>query len=206
MFYSNANTKIQQFNVHDTITDTSNRKQTTAVYDVTNKKWIFRTISPDCGFSLGINSYTINQGRLYVQLSGSNERNNFYGQQYQSYIQFVDNVQPAISKTFQSISIQSNQLMVTTDEGISTSLGQVSELSDIDFLKDSLSDGISRINVFDKENIYSASFLRDANTDLLSGDVLRGNYMIIELMTTENTLLQLFTVQIISEYSPIGSR
>jgi len=72
---------------------------------------------------------------------------------------FVDNQYPTIPKTFLSLSMQVNELMITTVDGITTSLGQLSELSEIDFLKDHLNDGVSAVNIFDKEGVYFIRFL-----------------------------------------------
>ncbi len=96
--------------------------------------------------------------------------------------------------------------MISTDNGITTSLGQISELSDYEFLKDLLNDGTSIVGVESKESIYAANFLRDANTDLLNGDVLRGNYIVIELTTVDNSVLNLFSINVMSKYSPVGAR
>lgn len=206
-FYSNANCTVQQFNVGDTIVSTSNKQQNTICYAAVNNKWSdFRTFAPDFGFSLFVNTYTLYQGNLYKHQNGGTDRNNFYGTQYQSILRFVDNVAAAVPKTFLSLSMQVNELMITTTDGITTSLGQVSELAEADFLKTQLSDGVSQVAVFDSEGVFSASFLRDKNVNLLSGDCLKGGYIVIELITTQNTILNLFSVNVVSNHSAIGSR
>lgn len=206
-FFSDATMDIQQFNVGDTIVSTSNKQQNTICYAAVNNKWSdFRTFAPDFGFSLFINTYTLYQGNLYKHQNGGTDRNNFYGVQYQSILRFVDNVAAAVPKTFLSLSMQVNELMITTEDGITTSLGQVSELAEADFLKTQLSDGVSQVAVFDSEGVFSASFLRDKNVNLLSGDVLKGGYLVIELITTQNTILNLFSVNVVSQQSKIGSR
>ena len=206
-FFSNATCTLQVFNIQKVINTISNFQQQTPVFSVNNHKYgEFRTIAPDFGFSLDVDMLTVYQGKLYLHQNGSDDRNVFYGVAYQSIVQYVDNAVPAAVKTYQSLSIQSNQLMVTGDNGISTSLGQVSELSEIDFVKDVLSDANSSVAVETIEGVFSANFLRDINTGLLDGDVLRGNYMVIQLISTSNTPLRLYTVNIVSQHSAIGSR
>lgn len=204
-FYSNANCQIEAFNIANvTPEDTS---LNTIVYSAKTKKWSdYRTFTPDTGFGMFVKTITVNNGSVYTHENGTGQRNNFYGVQYPSFVQFVENESPVISKTFLSLSLQVNELMVTTPGGITTSLGQVSELADVDFLKNVITDGVSQILQYTKEGIYSASFLRDMNEDLLNGGVLKGNYMIIELQTTNSNVLQLFTVNVVAVKSAIGAR
>jgi hypothetical protein len=56
--------------------------------------------------------------------------------------------------------------------------------------------------------VYSASFLRDKNSvgGILNGNVLKGNYLLVELISTESTKLRLFSVAVHSEKSFIGVR
>lgn len=209
-YFSNANCSIQEFNIQDTINDTNPKQTNTLCYSALVKKWSdFRTFSPDFGFSLFIHTYTLYQGDLYEHANNSNSRNNFYGTQYDTIFKFVDNKQPQSVKVYNSIALQSNELMVTTTEGITTSLGQISELSDLDFIKDVLDDGVTSVNVTSVEGIFSASFWKNINSPggLINGDDLRGNYLTVELITTVgSTVLQLFSVGINTSLSKIGVR
>jgi hypothetical protein len=208
-FYSNANCAIELVNIQTGQTPISNMQQNSIAYSQKSEKWVsFYTFVPDIGGALNTKVYTANQGQIYVHESGSLQRNNFYGTQFQSILQFVDAAQPTLPKTFQSISIQANELMITTSEGITTSLGQISELASVDFVKSYLSDGISSVNVQAVEGVYSANFLRDINSPdgLLDGDCLRGNYLIVSLISTTNGELTLYTVNVVSQHSPIGAR
>jgi hypothetical protein len=209
-FYSNANCTIELLNIQVVQTQPiSNTQQNSISFSQKTNKWVsFYTFVPDIGGALNTKVYTANQGQIYVHESGADDRNNFYGTQYQSILQFVDAPNPTIPKQFQSISVQSNELMITTSEGIQTSLGQISELSQVDFIKDYLSDGVSSVNVQDVEGIYSANLLRDANSPdgLLNGDVLRGNYIIVSMISTSNVPLLLYTINVVSKHSPIGAR
>lgn len=207
-FFSNANCKIQAFNIRDAALDTSNIQQNTPVYSVKNKKWgEFRTIAPDYGFSIYIDMVTLFLGNLYLHENGSADRNNFYGTQYQSIFQYVENKEPVLLKSYNSIALQSNELLVTTTDGIVTSLGQVSELIEQDFIKSVLNDGVTSINVESVTGIYSASFLKDKNIDLINGDQLKGNYITITLTTVNgNKALKLFSIAVNASKDNIGVR
>lgn len=209
-FYSNASCSLQAFNIRDTIVDTSNEQQHTVVYSPIIRKWpSFYTMAPDYGFSMYIRTLVFRNGILYSQQNGGDDRNNLFGTQYNSLLRFVENEAPATIKQYQSLSIQSNQLTVTTTDGITTSLGQVSELGPMDFLKDILDDSVVQVSVYSKEGVYSACFLKDKNEDLINGSPLKGNYATIELTTMDNKSdkpLKLFTVVIVTNQSKIGAR
>lgn len=207
-FFSNGNCSIENFTITQVGFTTSLTQQNTISYSEKTHKWVsFYTYIPDNAFSLFINTYSFFNGDLYIHESGSLSRNNFYGVDYQSILQFVDNVQPLVPKSYLSLSIQCNELMVTGDNGITTSLGQVSELAAQDFIKDYLTDGTSSYNVNTIEGIYSAGLLRDKNTGTIeNGDQLKGNYIIITLISTNNSALLLYTINIVARHSPIGSR
>lgn len=203
--FSNANCVVQLFN----ITDTTISDPVTIAYATKNRKWSDnRTTNPAMGLSLYERTLQIaTDGAVYVQQVGSESRNNFFGVQYDSTIKFVDAEKGALLKTYNSIALQAAQLMVTTDGGITTSLGQVSSLIEQDFLKSALNDGVSAINVYAQVGIFGASFLRDQNQDIINGDALAGNYIIVELITTNGAVpLRLFTVGINDSLKKIGNR
>lgn len=209
-FFSNANCSVQAFNIRKSTVDISPTQQHTIIYSPVSKKWTsFYTMAPDYGFSMYIRTMLFYNGLPYSQLNGSNNRNNLFGTQYNSVFKIVENEATATVKQYQSLSIQSNQLLVTTTDGIETSLGQISELGAMDFLKDVLDDTVIQVSVYSKEGVYSACFLKDKNEDLINGSPLKGNYAIIELTTTNaksNEPLKLYTVVIVTNQSKIGAR
>lgn len=202
-FFSDANCQVQQLNAKDTIVNTDPKQQNTICYSAINKKWSdFRTFSPDFGFSLFIHTYTVFQGNLWEHANNSGNRNNFYGVQFDSIIKFVENKNSQIVKTFEKISYQANTLLITTTDGITTPLGQVSELVPNDFLQYTLNDGVTSVDVYTADGLYCASFRRDKNTDIINGNSLKGNYIICELIQeTQAVALILFTVGIQSAKS-----
>ena len=208
-FYSTADCTVSIFNIRNTAEVTTAKQRNNIVYSEKNNKWSsFYTYNPDCGFGLFINLYTFKEGQLYLHENNSSSRNNFYGVQYNTIINLPFNQQASFVSTFESMSVQSNMLMVTTEDGIETSLGQISDLIASDFTKATLVNGATTVTINSVEGVFSASFLRDKNSvgQLLNGDVLKGNYLLLELQTTTSTKLRLFSVAVHSEKSFIGVR
>lgn len=204
-FYSNANARISIVNVREVAVAINPKAQDTIVWSEKNNRWSdWRTLNPDCGYSMFANLFTHYNGQQYAH-SADYGRNEFYGTPYKSIINFVGNSAVMEPKTFQALSYKGSQLMITTTDGITTSLGQISELNEIDFLKDTLDDGVTQVNIYSVEGIFSAGFMK-AKPDIINGDVLKGNYITIELMSTGTGFLRLSNVTIHSEKSAIGSR
>lgn len=203
-FYSNGNCTISGFTIQN-ITSTVG---TTIVYSAINNKWSdFRTFYPDWGWSLYENTVTAYKGQLYFHENGTNNTNSFYGTAYQSIIQAVFNKNPSIINTFEVLSYQANQLLVSTIGGITTPLGQQTTLIDTDFIKQTLSDGINKVIIYQANNVYSASLLNDSNDDTINGDKMRGNYIIVELVTVDgSSILKLFSMNMKTARSYIGNR
>lgn len=202
--HSNANCTVQLFNVKDVTLDDA----VTIIYSALNKNWSDnRTLYPDFGLSIYERAILSQNGDIYFQQNGADDRNNFFGTAYQSSIKFVDAKNPDSISGFESLNYQANMLMVTTQDGVTTSLGQVSTLIDTDFIKEKLqSAGLEVIN-YQKDNVYSASFLPDSNEDAVNGSALRGNYCIVELITVDgSTPLKLFSVEVKTAHIPIGPR
>lgn len=203
-FFSNANCVITNFSV----VPISNTAGSTIVYSPINQKWSDRrTIYPDFAWSIFTNTIFGFNGALYSADNGGGSRNLFFGVQYQSFITIIGNSQPTEVKKFKSISIQCDELLITSPEGITTSLGQVSELIQQDFLKSTLADLSGTVSIYTKEGIYSAELLRDINTDIINGDTLRGSWIMIQLTTVDGSVpVNLYSVGINDKLSKIGVR
>lgn len=202
-FFSDATCSIVAFNIQQVNTDTSNLQQHTIVYSPAVNKWTsFYTMAPDWGFNIFIRTLIMQYGVLYSQLNGSESRNTFFGNTYDSLLQFVENKNTTVVNHYQGLSIQSNQLIITSDDGIQTSLGQLSALIDTDFEQDVLiGDGI-RVDVYDRYGVYMASFVNDDDDNQL-----KGNYMIIQLQSTDSqNPMKIYTVDIKSSTQRIGAR
>jgi hypothetical protein len=202
-FFSDATMSMQTFAIQPTpLAQTSYITNTIAYAELLNKWTSYYTFVPDKGFSMFTDTFTFNQGAMYKHAHGSNSRGNFYGVQFGWRLKFVENENTTIAKTYESLAYQANTLLVTTPSGISTSLGQISELMDVDFLQYTLQDGAVSVNVYTKDGLYSATILRDSNDDINTGDYLKGNYMLVELTNFDPTAaVELFTIDIKSAKS-----
>jgi hypothetical protein len=208
-FYSTADCVVSIFDIQEVLSDTSEKQKNTIAYSEQYNKWTsYYTYNPDCGFGLFINLYTFKNGNMYLHESNSSSRNEFYGVQYQTIVNMPFNQNVAFVSTFESMSVQSNMLMITTSEGVETSLGQISDLIAEDFTKSTMTNGATTVTINQVEGIYSASFMRDINSvgGIVDGDVLKGNWLLVELKTTAATKLKLFSVGVHSEKSAIGVR
>ena len=207
--YSNANCTIQIFTIQLIQPITTLKQRNTVLFDERGDggRWTtFLTYNPDIAVSLFTNTYSFKNGNMYVHVNQNTLRNDFYGNTYETIIKFPSNINRGMPKTFESLAYESNQLLITTTDGITTSLGQVSELIDLDFLKDTLIDGATEIKIYDVEGIYSSSFLRNKTIDIINGDELKGVYIIVELTTNSANALILKNVQVNSTKSKIGVR
>jgi hypothetical protein len=203
--FSNGACQVQLFNVVDITTDTD---PTTIVFASKNRKWSdTRTQYPSIGISIFERSIIVISGNVYVQQVGSGSRNNFQGVAFQSSIKFVDAKNPAQVHDYESLNYQANMLLVTTINGVLTSLGQITTLLDTDFIKQKLVSNGQTVTLYQKDNVYSASFLGDANEDGVNGTGMRGNYIICELITVDgSTPLNLFSVDIKQSKVSLGAR
>lgn len=203
--YSNATCEITAFNVKPV----SNKPGTTIVYATLNDKWSdFRTYYPDYGWSLYTRTITAFEGQLYNHDNGGESANNFYGQQFQSSIKFVEAKNPTIIKDFEALAYQADQLLITTIDGIQSSTGQISTLIDTDFIKQKLESGGLEVIGYQNDGVYSASFLgNEEDENVVDGAGMRGGFIIIELITFDGSApLTLFSVSVRSKAVFLGSR
>lgn len=197
-FYANGNCTISNFAIEVAPSAVSDYQQNTIAFNEKLNKWTsFYTYLPESVFSIFTKSFPAKDGQFYVQEANTSDRCRFFGQQFPATIFFTTNQQPSISKTFESLNYQANQLLITPASGINTANGGVSELIPTDFLQEVLADNISpSVFIYDAEGIYKASFMR-AFPDLVEGNILQGNWMNIGLQTTEpNEVLVLFTTEV----------
>lgn len=206
-FFSNGNLDLVTFNIRDNTSDISIKQRNTIAYDENNNKWgSYFSYTSELGFSMFTDLFTVKEGRIYKHDPDKLPRNNIYGIQYQTVINLPFNVNQGQPKTFESLSYESNMLLITTTDGIKTSLGQVSELIDDDFIQQTLVDGATNLVIYDREGIYSASFKRDKREDINFGSVLKGTFITVELITTATGQLKLKNVVSNSVPSKIGTR
>lgn len=196
-FYSNASCSITAFNVQLV----SSAPGTTIVFAVKNNKWSdFRQFYPDFGWSLYTRTIVGYEGQFYTfENGGGADTNNFFGVQFQSSIKFVEAKNPAIIKDFEALSYQANQLLITSIDGVQSSLGQITTLIDTDFIKQALTSGGLTVTNYNVDGVYSASFLGDKNDEggVVNGNGMRGNFLIVELVTFDGSQpLTLFSIAV----------
>jgi len=101
----------------------------TVCFDEASGGWTSRkSFVPDTGISLNSKFYTYNNGELYLQDSKKALRNNFYGVQYLSSIQYVANQESSVVKRFRTIGYEGTkdwQAKLVTDQNTSTTLSFV---------------------------------------------------------------------------------
>lgn len=190
--YANGNCSIENFAIESVQVITSPTSRNTISFSEKTDKWIFYNYIPDYAFSLFTDTFSFYQGNAYFHQQGSPNRCNFYGVQYPAQLSISTNESPTLSKTFISLNYQCNQLLLSPS--IETSLGQRSLLDTGNFLQATYNDGTQ---VYSTEGQYHASFLRDMNVDLYNGPPLKGNWMVMDLITTSpSTPLNLFSTEI----------
>jgi hypothetical protein len=207
--YSNANCVIQLMTVTNDEVNTDAKQRNTLSFSQDLGKWTsFYTFIPDSGCSLFTNLYTYKNGVTYLHNPLDPNKGYIYGTQYYPYIKAVFNEAPSVQKMFQSINMNSGTLMVTDTGGVTTSIGQISNLNDASFLQHTLNDGVTSINIYSKDGIYLARFLRDTSSSggLAFGNLLKGNYITVDLYAQDPDNLKLMFVSVKSVPSIINVR
>ena len=66
----------------------------------------FFDYDPEQAFSLGSNYYSIKDGKIWQHYSATANRNNLYGTQYDSSVEFIFNPNPSTSKVFKTVNYE----------------------------------------------------------------------------------------------------
>lgn len=182
-FWGTGYIEMEVINIQSEANPTLTNSKDNIVWNEDKNAWVdFRSYRPENGFSMFTDLFTWRNGQLWIHRN-EDEYNNFYGEQFQTSIKFP--VGTGIIKTWQSVAIHSNNIMVTTEDGITTQLGHISDLIEADFNS--------------REGIHYANFLRDKLTGIINGDRLKGRYITLEIITVDGSKkLQLFKV--VSKY------
>lgn len=172
---------------------THDTARTMAFDEDTNQFESQLSFAPDFMCSLGTLLITWKDGDLWTH--DSSTYNNFYGVQYESFVEPVFNLGPDNKKNYLANSQVSSTVWAATD--IETSLGQESSLQSSDYRKN--------------EDGRYAGFLRDINSPngLLSGDPLKGNWIKLRLTapaSVAGNLVSLFSATVYSADSPANYR
>lgn len=184
--WSDGDLEVKDINVKVYIQDREevDGKEDTITWSEQRKNWItFKDIVPESGFSMFTSMFTLKNGELWKHVVDGTTPNNFYGVQYSSKVQFP--VSSVGVKTYHTIAVHANKVLGTTQDGITTQLGNVTDLITYDF------DTV--------EGIHYANKLRD----VILNEKLKGRYIIVELTDEETNTehLQLFKVVVKGEIS-----
>lgn len=185
--WSDGNVVISNINIQMKITEDYQEdpeQENTITWSELRKGWVtFKDVVPESGFSMYSNLFTLKEGNLWMH-SELSTPNFIYGKQRYSTMKFP--VSSVGVKTYHTIAVHANKVLGTTEDGIVTELGNVTDLITYDF--DTSSDGI-----------HYANKLRDA----LMNEKLKGRYIVVELSDeeTKTEKLQLFKIIVKSEIS-----
>ena len=137
-----------------------------------------------------------------LYLHNDNEtRNNFWGTQRNSIVEFVANEAPNIKKTFEALAVHSNEPWDITYVGIATDStyesGMISKVPEQRF---KLREGVYCSDYLRNMKTYSASA---SNLDLVRGESLRGYYAQHRMENDDTTEVTLFKVDVFGNVSRI---
>jgi len=188
-FFSDGDLTLSNINLTEQLTDFEDRdgKTDTITWSENRKGWVtFKDIIPESGFSMFTKMFTLKDGNLWEHKVDGTIPNKFYDVQYSSSIKFP--VSSVGVKTYHSIAVHSNKILGTTEDGITTQLGNVADLVTFDFQS--------------REGVHYANKLRDE----ILNDKLKGRYIVVELtdQETKDKKLQLFKVVVKSEISTLS--
>lgn len=186
--WADGDVTISNINITEKITsEDRDGKRDTITWSENRKGWVtFKDLLPESGFSMFTKMFTLKDGNLWEHKIEGTIPNNFYGTQYSSKVKFP--VSSVGVKTYHTIALHSNKILGTTENGITTQLGNVSDLITYDFTS--------------REGVHYANKLRDAIMD----DKLKGRYIVIELTDeeTKDQYLQIFKIVVKSEMSTLS--
>lgn len=205
-FFATGSLRLRTIDVKSNFVNTATKKRNTFSFSETSGKWTsFLSFTSDFGVSIFKDLFTFKGGRMYRHDPSLSPRNNIYGVQYKTIINMPFNLNKAQPKTYASLSYESNSLLVTTTDGVVTSLGQVSGLISKDFLRETLDDGISQVDVYSDEGMFLATFVAEGSNQV-DGSVLKGTWITVELITANDGMLIIKNVMVNSDPSKIGGR
>jgi hypothetical protein len=192
---------VDNFNkyVHFTIQDTNETRvidDQTIVYHEDENRWkSFMPYTPEYYGSNAMVFVSFKDGELWEQNSVLVPRNNFFGEQYNSEIELISNIEYPTVKVFNTIAVYANKVFYSPNVGdIKTiangnySIGMISRLLKSKFRA--------------KEGVFYADYLRDANTPnmssqdvaIMEGRKLRGEFLLHKLINDDTDKVVLYSV------------
>lgn len=201
VFWSDGNLKITNLRIAE-ISEVGKEAGYTLSFNVKHMLWTgYKSFTPEYMTKFIDGFFGFKSGEIWKH-NATEVRNNFYGEQYKSVIEFYVNVNASQVKTFQSIRIESNKAWSVTDIEIppreGKSKGQKSR--------------IKKGNFKVLQGDYFADFLRDLNdarfpdeaVRLIRGALLQGKFAKIRIEmddTSEVRLSRIDTILIDSQFT-----
>lgn len=204
-FYSNGFLRVKLLSFYELVEETSNHI-TLAFFEGegNDKKWSsFYSYEPEMMIRFINSFFTIKGGALWLH-NVNPIMNNFYGQQYNSQVQFYDNINPTTVKEYFTIRVQA------TTPWYSPSDGDISILPVVG-LSTGMSSRLKKNNFRNYQGSFYASFMRnmldgrfvDQEVALYKGQQLRGRFIQIMLTNKDTTPAILYEVDVKSSPASI---
>jgi hypothetical protein len=192
---------VDNFNkyVHFTIQDTNETRvieDQTIVYHEDENRWkSFMPYKPEYYGSNAMVMVTFKDGELWEQNSVLVPRNNFFGQQYNSEIEFISNIEYPNVKVFNTIAVYANKVFY------SPSVGDIKTIANGNYATGMIS-RLVKSKFRPKEGVFYADYLRDANTPnmpsqdvaIMEGRKLRGEFLLHKLINDDTDKVVLYSV------------
>jgi hypothetical protein len=160
-------------------------RATTIAFHEPSKRWSSRySFVPDSMVYIFKDLISFKDGNFYLH-NANEERNNFYGENYSSMIEFVSNASPSDKKVFLAIGLESSDAWACPQ--ITTPSGQETNLLATDF--------------DEREGYYYSDILFDVNTPnvenpLIEGDRIRDYAATIKLTNNSTEKVELFAANV----------
>jgi hypothetical protein len=156
--------------------------ETVAFSEPLNRWVTFYSFVPEFYQKVGTRIVSFFNGAIYLH-EGSNTYNNFYNVQFASQLKIATNQYPDVPKIYHNQAVMPNLWYASLME---TQSGQITSLLSSDYEE--------------KEGVHYAAIMRDLNSvglkpyqsPLISGDFMRGPYMITTLETISTSKAQIF--------------
>lgn len=205
-FYSDGSLTINKDLSFYEFVETVDNSVTMAFYDGqgNDKKWVTHySYQPDLMIRFINSFFSVKNGALWMH-NVNEVRNNFYGVQYNSQIQFYDNINPTMHKIFYSIRVEANTRWFCPNNGDLSILPVVGRQS-------GMSSRLRRNNFKNYQGSFFADFMRnyldsrfiDPEKALYQGEPLRGRFMELNMTNDDTTEAILFEIDVKSSPSAI---
>jgi len=173
-------------------------KRETLAFSERRTRWTtFYSYQPEYLGKTGIDIISYRDGDLYRH-NVNETRNNFYGEQFNSEMEFIVNGNPSKVQSFTAISIEANKVWFIPEKGIVVPANSQ--------IPNGMASRLSKSRFRLKEGLFYAELLRDTGspgfTDpdqaLINGRLLRGQTCNVKIVNDDTDLVVLYAANVIS--------